>query len=200
MQILSYKAHSALSSGGKKSSQKLSSKAWKKSWRALCEVFFIPIYIFKNSSALSCWIILVSPRWILILSDLGTWARLWCLTHKTDSLASFCSFAHLARLSDHPDKWDMTAGLPPLLCYRRSEQLHMDICAHAAYNQIAERDSLFSTNASIANAHEIMKSSPGCLALSSQRLTRWRSCCCANCFWIQLHSKFKAAEKVQLSK
>lgn len=126
----------------------------------------------------------------------GVW-----LTHKTDSLASFCSFAHLARLSDHPDKWDMTAGLLLLRCYGRSEQLHVDICAHAAYIQMAQGNSLVSRNASISNAHEIMKSSAGCLALSSQCLTCWKSCCCANiCFWIQLHSKFRAAEKVQLSK
>lgn len=59
---------------------------------------------------------------------------------KTDSVSSFRSstHAHLARLSNQPDKWNMTAGLSLLLYYSRSEQFHVDVCAHIAHIQMAE--------------------------------------------------------------
>lgn len=155
-------------------------------------MFFIPIYIFKNSS---CWIFLVSPCRILTLCDPRTRARLCCLTHSQRPTVFLLS-AH-PQTSEQPPRqmgYDgrsiSAAALWPIWTVPRGH-----LCSHCSQSDGRREFNCFQ----ISNAHELMKSGPG--RLPSQWLTRWKNYCCANiCFWIQLHGKFKAAEKVQLSK
>lgn len=75
-------------------------------WRGRCCIK-VERSSFKRSSALSCWIFLVSLCQILPLRDLSTPVRLWnifslWLTHKNDSVASLLPSKHPPDASEQP--------------------------------------------------------------------------------------------------
>lgn len=75
-------------------------------WRGRCCIK-VERSSFKRSSALSCWIFLVSLCQILPIRDLSTPMRLWnifslWLTHKNDSVASLLPSKHPPDASEQP--------------------------------------------------------------------------------------------------
>lgn len=71
-------------------------------WRGRCCVK-VERSSFKRSSALSCWVFLVSLCQILPLHDLSTPVRLWNIfTHKNDSVVSLLPSKHPPDASEQP--------------------------------------------------------------------------------------------------